>query len=144
MPSFTRKSTKKRQERLVFSPLSSSSPAAAVRYSSSDVIRLTDHYDGATTPSKRRRLDEGSDGVLTRPDFAAEGLVTPPRSSNLAVVITTPSRQSKVDKDTSSLLPSPRKSSQVDLVGSSKGTVLHVHNPIHRRTVRTTILLKSR
>lgn len=125
MPSVTRQSTKERQTRLVLTPLPSSSPAAAVRYTDPSHTRLTAQYHGSTTPSKRRRLDKASDVAPTEPEFAAEESITPPRSSNLtAVMITTPSGQSKVDKDALSLLPSPRRSSQVHRVGSSRGTVL--------------------
>lgn len=127
MPSVTRQSTKERQTRLVLTPLPSSSPAAAVRYTDPSRIRPTAQSHGSTTPSKRRRLDKASDVAPTEPEFAAEESITPPRSSNLtAVMITTPSGQSKVDKDALNLLPSPRRSSQVDRVGSSRGTVLRI------------------
>lgn len=128
MPSVTRRSTKKHQTRLVFSPLSSSSPAAAVRYASPSSVRATNRYHGSATPSKRRRLENGDDGASAEPGFAVDESITTPRSSNtnLAVVITSLNRQSKVNKDTLSLLPSPRRSSQVDLVSSSRGTVLRI------------------
>ncbi len=129
MPSVTRQSTKEHQTRLVLTPLPSSSPAAAVRYNDPSHIRPTAQYHGSTTPSKRRRLDKASDGASTEPEVAAEESITPPRRSSLtAVTITTPSGQSKVDKDALSLLPSPRRSSQVHGVGSSRGMVLCIRN----------------
>lgn len=110
MPSLPRRSTKVRQTRLAFTPLPSSSPTAAT-YSSPVRDRLAGvRYENPSTPSKRRRVESSPQA---EPNDAEE--------LNSAALMGTPSTK-QTDRDrTSTMLPTPVKSSQVDLIGSLRG-----------------------
>ena len=112
MRTLSRSSRKKRQTRLAFSPVPSSSPAAE------------DWNDGFSTPSKRRRLESRSEGPSLGSAGADEQHIRLGTTSVPAVVVDAPSRLSELISDPSGMLPSPVKSSGVELADSHRGTCL--------------------
>lgn len=129
MPS-NRASTRKRQTRLAFTPLPSSSPAAA-KYSSQIQDRAAAvRYSDPSTPSKRRRLTGHlRDGATSSPN-GTPGTDSSGGRVNFAVMVTSssPSMGAKIAGGgfpELKLPPTPIASSQVELRPSLQGMSTH-------------------
>lgn len=112
MPS-TRSSTRKMQTRLKFTPLPSSSPAAAKYPTQIQERAASIRYNELSSPTKRRRLEEGVGNKLQSGTGGAHNK-SPLKDSLLAATALSPTTR-RNHKDTSSVgaPPTPIASSQI-------------------------------
>lgn len=111
MPSL-RSSNRKQQTRLSFSPLPSSSPAAA-DYPERRVAAV--RYDHSPSPSKKQRVGYTSSSKPVLSPAKSYSSNTPTRSSQVVIVIDSPLRQKEHEDfshSTQIALPTPLASSQ--------------------------------
>ena len=122
----TRASTRKRQTRLAFTPLPSSSPAAA-KYPSQIQDRVAAvRYSDPSTPSKRRRLTDNFGGGTANSPIATPDTESPERQVNFTVMIPSPSPSTRLKKagghsPALKFPPTPVASSQAELGPSVQG-----------------------
>ena len=105
---------KKRQTRLTFSPLPSSSPAASSYHSQVQERAASVRYDNHGRPGKKQRLDGTSSSQRTSTAFSSSPII----HTNPRVVVNSPSKGASITKHpsifTGTALPTPAPSSQVE------------------------------
>ncbi|MCJ1306209.1 hypothetical protein MMC08_009027, partial [Hypocenomyce scalaris] len=115
-----RASTRKRQTRLAFTPLPSSSPAATKYPSQIQDRAAAVRYSDPSTPSKRRRLTGHLENGATSSPTKSPGTESPTGRVNFAVVVPSPSPSKGTKKASQSspklkFPPTPVASSQAEL-----------------------------
>ena len=128
-----RASTRKRQTRLTFTPLPSSSPAALKYPSQIQDGAAAVYYSDPSTPPKRRCLTDRLGGGATSSLTGTPDVESPEGRINFAVVVPSPSPSmgaKKAGRGSPGFMfpPTPVASSQVELGCSIRGMSTRTHN----------------
>ena len=119
-----RRSNRKQQTHLTFSPLPSSSPATSDYPDQIQRRAAAVHYDQSPSPSKRRRVTNAPSRQTMLTRAKSRGLNTPINSSPGKFEIESPESKERLRKEVFSdqaPLPTPQASSQVEVADGQGG-----------------------